>query len=424
MKVKVARALNELVRHELKTNMQSHASVTCPPAIPESLVLLDFERTSVDEVERIVKAMKNKSCSLDPMPTWLLKECLNHICPFITQIINSSFDGADVPSELKQALVRPLLKKPSLDKEIFKNFRPVSNLPFLAKVLERVVFIRLQTHQQRSGLRDVFQSAYVSNHSTETVLVRVHNDLCRSVDSTGAAILVLLDLSAAFDTIDFDILLTRLREYYGVRGTAIKWLSSYLMGRYQYVMIGESRSARVKLDYGVPQGSVLGPLLFTMYTAPLAKLLQKAGVMYHSYADDTQIYLAFEPGCTVSEASVRSKLESTLSIINEWMSQNMLKLNQDKTEVLVIATKANLLKTQVSSLSLGNICLRTKPQVRDLGVVFDSVLSMEQHVASICKSAYMHLYNIGRIRHCINQKTAEILVHALIASKLDYWNSV
>ena len=101
----------ELVRHELKTKMQSHASVTCPPAIPESLVLLDFERTSVDEVERIVKAMKNKSCSLDPMPTWLLKKCLNHICPFITQIINSSFDGADVPSELKQALVRPLLKK-------------------------------------------------------------------------------------------------------------------------------------------------------------------------------------------------------------------------------------------------------------------------------------------------------------------------
>ena len=196
------------------------------------------------------------------------------------------------------------------------------------------------------------------------------------------------------------------------------------MGRYQSVMIGESRSARVKLGYGVPQGSVLGPLLFTMYTAPLAKLLQKAGVMYHSYADDTQIYLAFEPGCTVSEASVRSKLECTLSIINEWMSQNMLKLNQDKTEVLVIATKANLLKTHVSSLSLGNICLRTKPHVRDLGVVLDSVLSMEQHVASICKSAYMHLYNIGRIRHCINQKTAEILVHALITSKLDYCNSV
>ena len=377
----------ELVRHELKTKMESHESVTCPPAIPESLVLLDFERTSVDEVERIVKAMKNKSCSLDPMPTWLLKECLNHICPFITQIINSSFDGADVPSELKQALVRPLLKKPSLDKEIFKKFRPVSNLPFLAKVLERVVFIRLQTHQQHSGLRDVFQSAYVFNHSTETVLVRVHNDLCRSVNSTGAAILVLMDLSAAFDTIDFDILLSRLREYYGVRGSTIKWLSSYLMGRYQSVMIGESRSARVKLDYGVPQGSVLGPLLFTMYTAPLAKLLQKAGVMYHLYADDTQIYLAFEPGCTVSEASVRFKLESTLSIINEWMSQNMLKLNQDKTEVLVIATKANLLKTPVSSLTLGNICLRTKPQVRDLGVVFDSVLSMEQHVASICKSA-------------------------------------
>ena len=193
-------------------------------------------------------------------------------------------------------------------------------------------------------------------------------------------------------------------------------MPSYLMGRYQSVMIGESQSARVKLGYGVPQGSVLGPLLFTMYTAPLAKLLQKAGVMYHSYADDTQIYLAFKPGCTVSEASVRSKLESTLSIINEWLSQNMLKLKQDKTEVVVIATKANLLKNHVSSLSLGHICLRTKPQ--------DSVLSMEHHVASICKSAYMHLYNIGRIRHCINQKTAEILVHALITSKLDYCNSV
>ena len=140
-------------------------------------------------------------------------------------------------------------------------------------------------------------------------------------------------------------------------------------------MINKSRSASVKFSYGVPQGFILGSLIFTIYTAPLANIL-----MYDSYADDTQIHLAFGPGCTVSEASVRSKLESTLSIINEWKSQNMLKLNQDKTEVLVIAIKTNLLKTHVSSLTMGNIlCLQTKNQVRDLGVVVDSVLSMEQH---------------------------------------------
>ena len=140
----------------------------------------------------------------------ILLGCLNQICPFITQIINSSFDDAAVPSELKQALVLPMLKNPSLDKKILKNVRPVSNLSFLAKVLERVVFTRQQTHQQRSGLRDVFQSAYVSNHITETVLVRVLNDLCRSVDSTGVAILVLVDLSAAFDAIGFNILFSTL----------------------------------------------------------------------------------------------------------------------------------------------------------------------------------------------------------------------
>ena len=152
--------------------------------------------------------------------------------------------------------------------------------------------------------------------------------------------------------------------------------------------------------------------------------MKRTGMMYHSYADDTQIYLAFEPGQCKDEASARSKVESALSVVKSWMTLNMLKLNQDKTEVMVISTKGNLIKNNLSCISFEDVSLQISSQAKDLGVTFDSNLAMESHVSAVCRSAYMHLHNIGRVRNCLDQKTAKTLVHALITSRLDYCNSV
>ena len=151
----------------------------------------------------------------------------------VTILVNLSLQSANVPDSMKQALVTPLLKKDDLDPEVLKNYRPVSNLSFLSKVLERVVAARLTNYMTINQLHEPMQSAYRACHSTETALVRVQSDILRTFDQGGAAILVLLDLSAAFDTIDHSILLSRMESVLGVKGSALQWFKSYLLGRKQ-----------------------------------------------------------------------------------------------------------------------------------------------------------------------------------------------
>ena len=189
----------------------------------------------------------------------------------------------------------PLLKKASLDKNVLKNYRPVSNLPFLSKVLEKVIAKRLDDYLAACNMQELYQSAYTAHHSTETALLKVKNDICKFVDDQGAAALVLLDLSAAFDTIDHGILLRRLEARFGITGSALAWIASYLTDRKEVVLIGESKSNDRSLCYGVPQGSVLGPLLFTLYTSELGDVMRRFNIQFHLYADDTQLYLPFNP---------------------------------------------------------------------------------------------------------------------------------
>jgi hypothetical protein len=168
-----------------------------------------------------VKKCTSKSCSLDPIPTHVLKPVVHVMSSSLAHLINLSFATGTFPYPLKLAIITPLLKKSNLDHENLANFRPVSGLPFMSKLIEKAVLKRLSTHLESSHLLVPFQSAYLSNHSTETVLLRVFNDLVMTVDSGRAAVLTLLDLSAAFDTVDHPTLLSRLEARFGVSGTAL-----------------------------------------------------------------------------------------------------------------------------------------------------------------------------------------------------------
>ena len=234
---------------------------------------------------------------------------------------------------------------------------------------------------------------------------------------------MLLDLTAAFDTIDHAILLSRLRHRFGVTGAALDWLRSYLANRKQLVRIGSDNSSSTSVPFGIPQGSVLGPLLFTAYITPLGDLIRKYGLEYQLYADDTQIYISFPPGGD-EQSDALNCLHRCLEDTVKWAQSNLLKLNDQKTDVVVFGTKHKLPVMKDIRITVGGSTLSPSSHVRNLGVIFDSTLTMTNHISTICRTAYMHLHIISRIRRYLTPEATKSLVHAFIMSRLDYGNAL
>ena len=388
--------------------------------------LSTFECATEEEVSKLISASSPKSCTLDPIPSWVVKSAKEELVPLITRIINASLTNGKVPDCMKLALITPLLKKSNLDPDILKNYRPVSNLSFLSKTLERIVAMRITKYMTVNNLHDHFQSAYKAYHSTETALLKVQNDVLRTLDKQGVTVLVLLDLSAAFDTIDHSVLLSRIQSLLGISGSVLEWFRSYLMARKQAVKINGTTSATQNLDCGVPQGSVLGPLLFLAYILPLGHLIRTYGLEMHGYADDTQIYLSLpRPSDQTSVQNSIAKLEQCLSDIHTWMCENKLKLNAAKTEIILFGSNKDLANINISSLSVaGTKVLVSQKPIRNLGAIFDSRLDMAAQVRNMVKTTCFHLRNIGRVRNMLTVDTAKQVVQSLVISRLDYCNAL
>ena len=389
-----------------------------PAHLPPKLA--EFTPATEKEVLDIISKSPAKSCPLDPIPTSLLKKSKHVLAPIITSIINTSLSTSTVLSEMKIGMITPLLKKKGLE-TVFKNYRPVSNLPYISKLEGKVVANRLLEHVSKHNLDDPLQSAYKKGHSTESALLRVKNDLLMGMDNQQVGLLILLDLSAAFDTIDHDIMLDRLESYIGVSGKPLAWFQSYLTDRTQFVSIQGTYSSKCNISFGVPQGSVLGPILFTIYTIPLGEIMRKHGIEYHVYADDNQLYLLFKP---IGAANAIERLQSCVRDIRSWMIKNKLKFNDDKTEAMFIGTQQQLKKIDIESITVGDIEVPVSTSARNLGVIYDSNLTMQPHINTICKSAWFHLRNLFQIRKYLTKSAAETLVHAFVTSRLDNGNSL
>ncbi len=234
----------------------------------------------------------------------------------------------------------------------------------------------------------------------------------------------MLDLSAAFDTIDHQTLLHRLEHCFGISGNSLAWMTSYLTDRYQTVCVEGELSEPVLLEYSVPQGSVLGPKNYVMYTKPLGDIIRTHRLIHHFYADDTQLYLSFKPNDDVTQHEALTRIENCLKDIELWMHQNMLKLNADKTEVMLFSSKHNSRNLDSISVNVANSSIASTTHVRNLGVMFDSTMTMEQQVNAVCRSCYGQLRKIGRIRQYLSTEATKSLVNGLVTSRLDYCNAL
>ena len=390
------------------------------PFFTGSTTMSCFKTVSKSEVRDCVVSSAPKSCLLDPFPTSLLIENVDCIIDSITSIVNYSLLSGFVPPSFKHALVSPLLKKNDLDPEILKNYRPVSNLSFISKILEKIVAIQLNDHLSKNSLLELHQSAYRKLHNTETALLKIFNDLLISADNKKISILILLDLSAAFDTLDHSILLNRLRDTFGLNGTVLEWFESYLRFRTQSVLIDNVQSEPQTLLYGVPQGSVLGPLCYTLYTTPLGEIIRNHDMSYHMYADDTQLYLSIEPN---NINVLVESIEACIKDVKDWMYINKLKLNQDKTEIILCNPKN--FDISINTLKCGDESISISKCGKNLGVTFDDKLSMSDHILSISKAIYCEIRRLKQISHFVTSECSlKKLASSFILSRLDYCNSL
>ena len=385
--------------------------------------LESFAPVTVGDMLVLTRNLIKKSCVLDPIPAKVLMECCTDLLPVITNITNTSLGTATVPDNLKSAALDPRLKKDNLSTDEYSSFRPISNLKFISKCIEKVVAQQLDHHITSNVLDEPMQSAFKKHHSTETALIKVQNDILQAIDNQNSVILLLLDLSAAFDTIDHEILLSRLSSRYGIIGEAHKWFESYLKERTYRVHVSGGQSTIRTLRSGVPQGSILGPMLFSLYTAPIGDLLRSLDIDFHLYADDTQLYVTFKSNNSDDLIAAKLKIEECVCQLDEWLTMNKLKLNSDKTEILMFSARHRP-SPSLSSIYVCDDVIDLSTKAKNIGVIMDSNVTMESQVSSICKSGFYYLRKISRIRKYLNFKCAEILVHALVISRLDYANAL
>ena len=263
-----------------------------------SQVLNEFKHVDETELMEIIKKTLPKFCELDPLPTSVLLTHSDALLPTLTDIVNTSLDTSEFAENLKQTILQPLLQKLGLPL-ILQNYRPVLNLSYIPKLIERVACTQLKDFAKTSSNLEPLQSAYRAAHSTETAMLKVKMDMFNAIEDKKVMCLVLLDLSTAFDSVNHNLLLNHLKHHFGMKGKIIAWLSNYLQSHTQKVVLNNTvervESELVILEQGVPQCSVLGLVLFSLYIAPLGDICRRHGILYHLYADDQQIYFSFKP---------------------------------------------------------------------------------------------------------------------------------
>ena len=374
-----------------------------------------FNKVTCDDIYKAIASMSNATSPCDSMPTEIMKKIQKSWVPTFTGILNNCLQKGHFPNVFKLGIISPFLKKATLDRNLLSSYRPVTQLSFSSKIFERVISIQLLHLLNKLDILDPYQSAYRKGYSTELALLNTSNDILNKLSSKCPVILVALDLSAAFDTVSHDILLRRLENYTGLEGAALELCKSYLCGRYQAVKISSWLSSTESVKNGVPQGSILGPLFFSIYLLPLRSLFLSLDLNYQIYADDGLIYL--------SAADLNSSvdhLNASLVKITKLFEMNNLKINSDKTEVLFVDRKV----AREINIRVNNEIVKSEDTLTVLGFIFDSKFNLQRQINSVCSSAYYILRKLFSIKAFLSFETRHLLCQSLILSRLDYCNSL
>jgi hypothetical protein len=330
-----------------------------------------FFPPSGQEVNNIILSFKSKGSNLNSIPSFIFKHITSEISPLVAQLINESFSEGTFPDILKVARVIPIFKAGRRD--IIANYRPISTLHFLSKVFEKIVFNRMVAFFNKFDVISAHQFGFRRGRSTGDALLRYTDAIYEALNCGKSVVSVLLDLSKAFDTVDHDILLNKLSKV-GIRGCSLQWFKSYLTNRVQYVEVNGTQSTSLPINIGVPQGSILGPLLFLVYINDMSKCSDKLSFVH--FADDTTVFLS-----GVNVADIIPAINRELVKVDSWLCSNKLSLNLDKTVYMV---HTNKLKNSDDQVIIRNKVVCHVDKSKFLGIIVDNKLKFKDHVSEVC----------------------------------------
>ena len=347
----------------------------------------------------------------------MIKDCLSHILPTLTGLVNLSFASSIFPRAWKRSEVVPHLKDG--DHDVPNNNRPISLLPVLSKVTEKIALSQFDSYLTQQGKLTDHQSGNRKYHSTETLSLAVTDHIFKAMDERKLTAMVLIDLSKAFDSICHETLLLKLRGL-GASSQAHRWFESYLTDRRQSTRLGISLSEELPITHGVPQGSILGSLLFDLYMNDLPSVVRTCSI--ELYVDDTKVYLSFS---SKDIDTCLANITEELHLIASWCCSNHLLINPSKTKLIVFGTRQLL--SRAPDIKVPFLCqeLVPVPAVKYLaGIILDSSLTFNNHVNSLTSSLISTLCQISRVRHLFSEPVLLTMLNALVFSKLFYCSTV
>ena len=314
-----------------------------------------------------------------------------------------------VPDDLKSARVIPIFKKN--DKTSVGNYRPVSILSIVSKIYERVVYDQDESYFKVNKLLYKFQSGFRSGYSTDTCLIHLTDFIRTEMDKGHVIGMILLDLQKAFDTVDHSILLMKLRAA-GLGDDILRWFQSYLSDRHQLVDVSGTHSATAPITCGVPQGSILGPLLFLIYVNDMSAVVKNKLLLY---ADDSGILVSGK-----CKSSVETSLKADLHLVSQWLVDNKLSLHLGKTESILFGSKHRIRSNSALDITCNGTTIQPTSAVKYLGASIDQTLSFDSMARSVLKKANARLKYLYRKKGYLTQHTKKLLVMALIQCHFDY----
>ena len=379
---------------------------------------MNFNFVQVNEVyiDNVINKLKNKSsCGYDNISNKHIKYARSVLIKPLTLLINQCLHTGVYPSQLKMSRVKPLFK--SGDKSLFSNYRPISLLPSLSKIFERVIFDQLLAYFTNNNLLCLNQFGFRPGHSTELAALRLVDHLITEMDRNRVPTNIYIDLSKAFDTLNHSILLEKL-EYYGIADNSLSLLHNYLTDRCQYVEYNGHRSNTLPISTGVPQGSVLGPLLFLIYINDLPMVSDIFNMMM--YADDTTIY------CNIDQNVSDEVINMELSKVSQWLAANKLSLNVAKTKFMVFHMHQKAVN--YPDLYLNGNKIERVTQFNYLGLILQANLSWNKHISHISLKVSKTIGILNRLKSIYPRKVLLTLYNTLILPHFNYcilsWGSV